>query len=195
MKKVITILAIAVTSLGFTHTAQAQKFAYVNSEELLMMMPEYQTAAKDVEALATGLQETLERMTKEFQGKYDEFTKGEKTMTETMKEVKTTELQSLDRKIQEFKQTAQEQIEGKKRKLLEPITKKAEEAIKEVAKANGISYVFDMVSTGIIVAPPGDDMLPLLKSKLNLKEPAAGGAQGTAPRQAPRQAPKPAPKR
>jgi hypothetical protein len=38
-----------------------------------------------------------------------------------------------------------------------------------------------MTSTGIIVAPPGDDILPLLKTKLNLKMPTAGASPTSAP--------------
>jgi outer membrane protein len=105
-----------------------------------------------------------------------------------MKDIKQTELKTLDEKLQSFQQTAQEKIQAKQKALIEPITVKAEKAIKEVAAANGISYVFDMVSTGIIVAPPGDDMLPLLKTKLNLKvaasAPAAGGNAGGTPKPA-----------
>ena len=189
MKKIISIVAIVATlSMAGTQQVLAQKFAYVNSEELISLMPEYATASKELETYVKEFDQTMEKMKKEFQVKYDEYIKTEKTLTENMKDIKQTELKTLDEKLQSFQQTAQEKIQAKQKALIEPITVKAEKAIKEVAAANGISYVFDMVSTGIIVAPPGDDMLPLLKTKLNLKvaasAPAAGGNAGGTPKPA-----------
>jgi outer membrane protein len=199
MRKTIIALSMILGSFGMSQSASAQqKIGYVNSEELLMMMPEYQAANKELEELANGYQETLVKMNTDFQAKYEDFAKNEKTMSETMKEVKGTELRKLDEQMNSFKQEAQEKIEAKKRKLLEPITTKAENAIKEVATANSISYVFDLASTGLIVFPPGDNILPLLKSKLNLKElPMPGAAPAaTGARPAPKPAPKaPAPKK
>ena len=49
------------------------------------------------------------------------------------------------------------------------------DAIKAVAKEAGYAYILD-VST-IIVAPPGDDVIALVKKKLAIKDPAAATAK------------------
>ena len=49
--------------------------------------------------------------------------------------------------------------------------KKANEAIQATAKENGYGYVFER--DVLIVAPPGDDILPLVAKKLGVKVPAA----------------------
>jgi outer membrane protein len=173
MKKVILSIALAVTFALATNTANAQKFGYINSQEAMSQMPEYATAAKELETFVKEFEVTLEKMKKDAESKYKDFLKDEKTMTENMKEIKGNEIQAMQEKMQSFQQSAQEKVQAKQESLLKPISKKLEEAIKSVAAANNIAYVFDMVSTGIIVAPPGDDILPLLKTKLGLKIPTA----------------------
>ncbi len=42
-------------------------------------------------------------------------------------------------------------------------------ALNEVAKANGYAYVLN--KEALLVAPPGDDLLPLVAKKLNIKLP------------------------
>ncbi|HNU89285.1 MAG TPA: OmpH family outer membrane protein, partial [Ferruginibacter sp.] len=55
-----------------------------------------------------------------------------------------------------------------------PVREKAMDAIKAVAKEKGYSYVIDESTNAILVAPPGDDLLPAVKAKLGIKDaPAA----------------------
>jgi outer membrane protein len=46
------------------------------------------------------------------------------------------------------------------------------EAIKNVAKEKGYSYVLDESTNSLLVAPPGDDLLAAVKAKLGIKDPA-----------------------
>ncbi len=54
--------------------------------------------------------------------------------------------------------------------LLHPIYEKATNAIKEVGKENGFTYIFDLNSGGVVyVAETSEDVLPLVKKKLGLQ--------------------------
>ena len=48
---------------------------------------------------------------------------------------------------------------------------KALDAIKAVAKEKGYGYVIDDTNKALLVAPPGDDLLPFVKTKLGIKDP------------------------
>ncbi len=76
----------------------------------------------------------------------------------------------------------QQQLQQRQQELLGPINKKAYEAVQAVAKENGYGYVFE--KEALLVAPPGDDILPLVAKKLNIKLPAANApaAPGAAPK-------------
>ncbi|MFN9882854.1 MAG: OmpH family outer membrane protein, partial [Bacteroidota bacterium] len=64
---------------------------------------------------------------------------------------------------------AQEKLQTKKQEIYSPILKKAEDAVKAVAKENGYAYVFDTSIGAVIYAQDADDIMPLVKKKLNLK--------------------------
>jgi outer membrane protein len=59
-------------------------------------------------------------------------------------------------------------MQEKQQELLIPILTKALETIKMVATENKYTYVLDQNS--VIVGPPGDDLLPLVKKKLGIKD-------------------------
>jgi outer membrane protein len=64
-------------------------------------------------------------------------------------------------------------MQNKQEALLEPLYRKAIEGIQAVAKESGYAYVY--TKDALIVAPPADDLLPLVAKKLNLTIP--GGAK------------------
>jgi outer membrane protein len=70
-------------------------------------------------------------------------------------------------KLQGWQQQAQQLGQQKNQELLAPIQKKALDAIQTVAKENGYAYVIS--KDQLLVSPPADDLLPLVKKKLGLK--------------------------
>ena len=53
-------------------------------------------------------------------------------------------------------------------KKIVPIRDKAMGAVRDVAKENGYSYVLDY--NAVLVGPPGDDLIGLVKKKLGIKD-------------------------
>ena len=96
------------------------------------------------------------------------FVKDSLKMSPAQRELKRNDLVALYQKVQSWNQTSQQMMGEKQQALLAPIKTKALETIKEVAKENGYTYIFD--AAALIVSPPGDDILPLVKKKLGLKE-------------------------
>jgi outer membrane protein len=67
-------------------------------------------------------------------------------------------------------------MQGKQSQLLEPVYRKVMNALNQVAKEGGYSYVY--TKDALLVAPPADDLLPLVAKKLNIKMPATAAAPG-----------------
>ena len=84
-------------------------------------------------------------------------------------ELKQQELQDLGNRIDDFRQSAQESIQKKKEELYGPILKRAEDAIKDVAKEKGYAYIFDTSSGSFLYAQESDDITSLVKTKLAIK--------------------------
>lgn len=167
MKKIVLFLACSLL-IGNSVFAQV-KFGYINSDELLSIMPEVRKADSSLQLFAKSYQDQLEEMGKEYQRKVQDFQGQEKNMTEAVKEVKIKEIQQLEERIQSTQQSAQEKVARKKEELYSPILEKADKAIKEVAKANNYDYVFDASRGNILYAKESDNILPLVKTKLGIK--------------------------
>ena len=90
-------------------------------------------------------------------------------MPDAIRTYKEKELSDLGQRIQDFQQTAQESIQKKKEEIYGPILKKAEDAIKEIAKEKSYSYIFDTSLGTVIYAQDSDNILALVKAKLGLK--------------------------
>lgn len=67
----------------------------------------------------------------------------------------------------------QQRIQQKSQELITPIRAKATDAIKATAKENGYTYVLE--AAAVLVGPPGDDILPLVKKKLGVGAPKPAG--------------------
>lgn len=167
MKKILIVLGLLYA--GHQVNAQ-QKIGYINSEELIMAMPEAKKADADITAYAKTFQDQLQAMQKELETKYKAYEAGVKTMTEAMKDVKEKELTDLQNRIQSVQQGAEEKIAAKRQDMLKPITEKADAAIQAVAKEKGYSYILDANAGGIIYALPSDNILADVKTKLGIKD-------------------------
>ena len=84
------------------------------------------------------------------------------------------ELEGLAYQIQNWQQIVQNALQGKQSQLLEPIYRKAMNALNAAAKEGGYSYVYN--KEALLVAPPADDLLPLVAKKLNIKLPPSTAA-------------------
>ena len=167
MKKIVLFLAC--TLFVGSVFAQAPKFGYIDSRELLSMMPEVKKADTVLQAYAKSFQDQLESMGKDYQKKVQEYQAQDKTMTDAVREVKGKEIQSLEERIQTTQQSAQDKVAKKKEELYGPVLEKADKAIKEVAKANNYDYVFDASAGVLLYAKESDNILSLVKTKLGLK--------------------------
>jgi outer membrane protein len=166
--KLKQLALIAVLLISFS-TANAQKFGHIDSGDLLELMPEVKGADSSLAIYQKSLEDSYNNMITEYQTKLADFQKNEKTLQDYQKELKQQELLDLQNRIQSFQDGAQEKLQTKKQEIYSPILKKAEDAVKAVAKENGYAYVFDTSIGAVIYAQDADNIMPLVKKKLNLK--------------------------
>jgi outer membrane protein len=164
--KNITLLAI-LSFLAFNSIAQ-NKFGYIDSQELLQLMPERKTAESEVQNFAKSLEAQLGSMTAEYQQSLQEYQANEATYTDLVKQDKEAEIIGLQERIQTFQQNAQQSLQEKEQKVLEPIYAKARKAIENVAKEGGFTYIFDKSQGSILYAKDSENVLGLVKKKLKL---------------------------
>ncbi|MEO1438450.1 MAG: OmpH family outer membrane protein [Bacteroidota bacterium] len=169
-KKMKLFCLVALFIVGFTQAEAQQKMGYLDSIVLLGSMPQAKTADEQLKALQTKLGTDGDVMLKAIEAKIADVTKRQEQGTITGKELQEVQAQiEQDRqKILKFEQDAQKQLLDKREELYGPIFEKANTAIKDVAKANGYSMVFDS-STGVLLhADETNDLMSLVKAKLGI---------------------------
>jgi len=171
MKNYLRLSIIVVFLLiGTTSFAQNLKFGHINSQELLSMMPERDSAQLVLENYAQQLEDQLETMQVEYNNKVQQYLANQENYTDLIKQTKEQELTDMQERITGFQNTAQQTIQQKEAQLIQPIIDKAEKAIKEVAEEQGFTYIFDLARGSILYfSDASQDILPLVKVKLNIQ--------------------------
>ncbi len=170
MKKLLSFFPLLVLAFVIISSAGAQKsarFGHIDTDELLRQMPGRDSAQEELERYARQLENKFVSMQNEFQQKYQEFLADEDE-SELIRHSRQRELASLQERILEFQESAQEDLLRKEERLLRPIIDKARNAIEKVAEEHNYDYVFD-TSTGVLLySDPGDDIMPMVKKELGL---------------------------
>ncbi len=170
MKKIVTIVVVAL-SLVFVASSQTKaqsKIGYISINELIASMPEAKKADSSLQEFQAALAQNFDDMKREF-NEQDSLltTKDTAKYTKAQLEIKRKNIGEQYLKLQGYTQQAQQQMQQKQQDLVAPIQKKAVDAVQTVAKESGYTYVF--AKDALLTYPPADDLLPLVKKKLNIK--------------------------
>jgi outer membrane protein len=165
MKKLIVA---GVMALGIFNASAQSKIGYINTDELIGVMPEATKADAELKDFQASLAQQGQDMMTELSNKDSLFVRDSAKLSASMKEIKRNELVALYQKIQSWQQQGQEMYQAEAQKKIAPLKEKAFDAIKAVAKESGYSYILD--NNSVLVGPPGDDILPLVKKKLGIKD-------------------------
>lgn len=163
IKKVLLAIMIALPSMAF-----AQKFGVIDTQALTQSLPEMKEAQTQLEASVKKYQDEENNLRAEFEKKYKELEAMEESTPQTIKDRRIAELQELQTKIQQFQQTASQDLQRQQEQLMAPIQQKVITAIKSVGAEGNFTMIFENVSplyTGTDVI----DVTPQVKTKLGIK--------------------------
>lgn len=166
MKRIIIMAAIALVSVAAN--AQNLKFAHVNFNELVTLMPEMDAAREASEAAAKEAEEVYQAMVEEFQTKLQQYEQKQATWTPAVKESKERELTEIQNRIQEYQSAIQQELQQQQQQLMAPIYQKATETVNTLAKKHGVIYVFDIQSMLYVDAAQSMDLTAEARTALNI---------------------------
>ena len=158
-------------ALGIFSASAQTKIGFINTDELISLMPEAAKVNTELTEYQTSLQQQGQALQIEADKKRDQYFKDSVTLNASMKEIRRDELIKLYTRLQNYDQEAQEKANQYAQTKIAPIREKAMDAIKAVAKEKGYSYVLDASTNVLLVYPPADDLLPVVKAKLGIKDP------------------------
>ena len=166
MKKLVLIAAMALVSVA----AFAQKFAHVNFNELVYLMPEADQANATMAAAQNEAQEVYQGMMDEYQKKVTEYQQKSSTWTQAIRESKEKEITDVQQRIMEFEQSIQQELAQKQNELMAPIVQKAQETVNRLAKEGGYIYVFDVNTALYVDENQSTDLTRAARRALNISD-------------------------
>jgi outer membrane protein len=172
MKKLFFLSVLLMAGFSVVN-AQSQKIAHINTNDLIIAMPETKKAQEKLQKIQDSLNTVYGEMIQEYREKDSIIRADSIKWTQAKKDIKFKEFQDLADALQNYSNSAQQYLQEKEQELLEPVQKIAREAIQKVAKDNGYTYVIN--AEMLIVAPPGDDLLAKVKAHLKIVDKPGGG--------------------
>tara|TARA_B110000438_G_C15744658_1_gene620140 strand:+ start:293 stop:790 length:498 start_codon:yes stop_codon:yes gene_type:complete len=161
MKKIITVLAVAL----ICSTGISQKLGHLNSQTIMVEMPDYESAKKELELFRTDKTKELEMYQKLFQESLQTYEQEKGSLTADARQRKETQLMEKQQKIEKIAYDAENEMQQKEQELLQQIMKKVSDAVKIVADKNSYDYIFDLSS---VLYAGGENIEDLVRKQLGL---------------------------
>ena len=164
MKKYLLFLSIILLSCGLVFGQEApQKIGYVDSQVILTQLPEAIRAQGQLDALTNQWTAQLDSMNKDLQQSYEQYQKQANTMTEAKKTAAQQDLVEKQQAMENFRRDKFAQQTGeiykKNDEIFAPVKKKIFKAIEEIAKKEGMKFVFDKAGDVVLLyADPAYDL-------------------------------------
>lgn len=153
-----------------TMSMSAQKFGYINSQQLIGQIPQVKEANANIETLQKQLEKQGQDMVVSLQTKYKDLERkqAQGELSPKQLELEAQGLKQEEANIAKFQQDSQRKIYEKSESLLKPIRDKIQTAIDDVAKENDFQYVFDQAIGILLYADTSTDITTLVKAKLGM---------------------------
>ena len=144
MKQIKTLLIAAILFFGVNQTINAQaKTAHVDVSEIMAKMPAMLNAQKQLEKLSATYDADYKKMVEEYQAKLKKYEAESATVTEIVNGERSKEVQDMQKRIVDFRDNAQKELQQKESEIVKPLMDKVRASIQKVGRAKGYQYVMD----------------------------------------------------
>nr|WP_315250076.1 OmpH family outer membrane protein [uncultured Flavobacterium sp.] len=144
MKQFKTLLIAAILFIGATQISNAQtKVAHVDVADIMGKMPAILDANKQLQTLGTTYDTDYKKMVEEYQAKLKKYEAESATVTEAVNQERQKEVQDMQKRIVDFRDNAQKELQNKESEIMKPIMEKVKASISKIGKAKGFQYVLD----------------------------------------------------
>ncbi len=143
MKKLFSTLAFLFL-LGNSNLF-AQRFAYVDTDYIMDMLPDYKSAQKQLDLIAENWQKEAEAMKQEIDKMEKEYQAEQVLLTEELKKKKETEIKAKETELKDFmnkKFGYEGELFKKRQELVKPIQDKVFDACQKIAKQSALDFIF-----------------------------------------------------
>ena len=164
MKRLKSLLIATVLFLGTSYSIHAQaKTAHVDVNEIISKMPAMLDAQKQLEKLSATYDGEYKTMAEEYQNKIKKYDQEAGTVTDAVNQTRQTEVQDLVKRITDYRDNAQKELQKKEADMVKPLMDKIKASIQKVGKAKGYQYVLNAAD---LLLTDGPDLTADVKKDL-----------------------------
>lgn len=166
---------IFVFIIGFGSLVSAQKFGFVDTDYILKNMPSYSAAQEQLNQASKKFQADVEAKFSEVEAAYKAYQTESVFLSPELKVKRENEIVEKEKAAKALQQKyfgSEGDLFKKRQALIKPIQDEIYNAVKELAKDESLSALFDKSSgaTGIIFADPKLDRSDAILAKLGIKK-------------------------
>lgn len=167
IKKLILALLVALPL-----SAAAQKFGTVDIDQVLQVMPEVADMQRQITEASQKYEAEFQKLIEEVNKLYTEFQTiaDDPATPQTIKERRMQEIQDRQQKVEQFRNTATQDLQRQQEQLMGPIQARLTDAIKAVGQEGAFTFIFP--NDPSLVLYQGTDVVDVtatVKAKLGIK--------------------------
>jgi outer membrane protein len=167
-------LLVAIFAVGTTNaSAQAQKYGFINSSQIVAQAPGAAEARQSLEAEMQGYRTELDKLEAQLDSLQTTYERQQASLSATARQQRQQELQQKFAAYQQRAAELQQTAQRREQELVAPIMQRIGGVIEEVRKEGGYALIFDAAAAGVIVAAdPALDLTEQVLAKLRAAAPA-----------------------
>ena len=137
----VLIIAICAVLCVSAQDSLSIRFGYLSYGQALRAMPGYALVQEKMAGLRQQYEAEMQRVTDEFNRKYEEFLEGQHEFPKTILQKRQTELQELMTRNVAFKEESRRQLADAEREALAPLKIRLAETVARIASDRGLALV------------------------------------------------------
>lgn len=144
LRKIIYLIAILI---AVNMSAQG-RFGVVDFDAVLDSLPEYSLVKLQIQETSNRYQEEFKKMSDDIDRKFEDYqTLNSNGVTpESIRQRRIQEIQNLQKRAQQFLETAEIDLQRQENQLIDPIKVRVKDAIRQVGEEGGYSFIFPINS-------------------------------------------------
>jgi len=168
MRKLVLLLVLGLGAFASQAQTASSKIGSADIGYIFSQLPEMKQIETELKSTQTQLKNQIDGKYQEFQKKLADYNANLNTMLEAVRQNTERELQQMQQNLTKLQEDAQTTIATKEGQLMEPVQKKIGNAINEVAKENGFTFIINSQVAQQDVILYGDEKMDI--SDLVLKK-------------------------
>lgn len=163
-------MLVAALLLPMFASAQTVKIGLVDLQAILSLMPETKAANDQVMEVQKKYEDEYTKLNEEMKRMYEQLQAMSEDEPAAIRERKTRDFSDKQQKIQQFEQTAMQDLQKLQSDLMAPIITKIHSAVESVGKEGAYTLIQPLDQQLVLYyEAPCSDITPLVKAKLGLQ--------------------------